>query len=468
MRTHSPAVAPLLLAATLAASFGVGSDVVHAQCDPVWETAIGAPGVGDGYAGPMAVWNSGSGDALYVGGSFSAIGGQTRRGIGRWNSATNTWTSLAQGCFSTNTNYFVAAISTFDPDGGGPLPASLIAGGGFGTASNVANTANLARWNGAAWSSLGTPPNGAVWTLAEFNGRLYVGGGYTSIGCISANGIASLSGTTSSPLTVGMGGGFAPGVFALKVFDDGSGEKLYVGGRFASIGGYNGLIARWNGKSWEEVGSGVGGAAQFFGIESMTIFDADGPGGAPAALYVGGADLRPQSGPPTNPVNVLKWDGAGWLPVGQNIGGRTTALASFDDGNGPALYATGTAQPGISYFAKLVNNVWVPAFGGVGGAGIPPSNFPSAFGLLAWDDRLVVAGNFTQAGTAAARGLAIVRGCESCRADFNSDGFADSQDLFDFLAAFFDLAPPGDFNDDSFINSQDLFDFLGAFFAGCP
>ena len=49
-------------------------------------------------------------------------------------------------------------------------------------------------------------------------------------------------------------------------------------------------------------------------------------------------------------------------------------------------------------------------------------------------------------------------------ADFNRDGVVNSQDLFDFLVAFF--AGAADFNDDGTTNSQDFFDFLSAFFAG--
>jgi len=55
----------------------------------------------------------------------------------------------------------------------------------------------------------------------------------------------------------------------------------------------------------------------------------------------------------------------------------------------------------------------------------------------------------------------------ACRSDFNCDGFVNSQDFFDFLAAFFAVQPAADFNHDTFINSQDFFDFLAAFFAGC-
>jgi hypothetical protein len=56
----------------------------------------------------------------------------------------------------------------------------------------------------------------------------------------------------------------------------------------------------------------------------------------------------------------------------------------------------------------------------------------------------------------------------ACEADFDHNGIVNSQDFFDFLNAFFAVAPAADFNADGIVNSQDFFDFTTAFFAGCP
>jgi hypothetical protein len=54
-----------------------------------------------------------------------------------------------------------------------------------------------------------------------------------------------------------------------------------------------------------------------------------------------------------------------------------------------------------------------------------------------------------------------------CPGDFNDDGVLNSQDFFDYLAAFFTLAPAADFDGSGTIDSADFFAFLEAFFGEC-
>ncbi|MBC7771476.1 MAG: hypothetical protein H7210_03160 [Pyrinomonadaceae bacterium] len=59
----------------------------------------------------------------------------------------------------------------------------------------------------------------------------------------------------------------------------------------------------------------------------------------------------------------------------------------------------------------------------------------------------------------------IDSGLPTCPCDLDSSGFVNSQDLFDFLSAFF--SGDADFDGSGATNSQDFFDFLACFFGGC-
>jgi hypothetical protein len=76
----------------------------------------------------------------------------------------------------------------------------LYVGGKFTTAGGV-SASNIAKWNGTAWSALGsgitgsnTGSNSQVTSMAVYNGELYVGGDFTTAGGVSANYIAKWNG----------------------------------------------------------------------------------------------------------------------------------------------------------------------------------------------------------------------------------------------------------------------------------
>jgi hypothetical protein len=449
-------------------AFVVAASGASGQCQPAWETAIGNPGVAGGYAAPIFAWNSGSGENLYVGGSFTAMGGSAvNRYLARYNAGTNSWSALGSGINPGFTNAFMTSLVSFD-FGSGPR---LIAGGFFDNAGAVAQTASLAMWNGTSWEAMGTTwtgtTRGSIWSQAVWNGRLYVGGGVVNqpptIAGMAWAGLASWNGTTWATHATSMAG-FSPYIAALQVFDDGSGEALYAAGRFSAIDGVGGtsLIARFSGTSWSAVGGGLTSLSANFGLEGATLFD-DGSG---EALFVAGYAFVP---PGAGTTNVAKWDGQSWTSLGGQIGtGRLTSIAAFDDGTGETLYIGGTAMPQINYIARWESGQWVPLGGGVTGPGIPPSTFPSVFGLGVWDGKLYAGGNFTQVNSVGANGIAAWAGCASCYPDCNTSGSLTIADFGRFQAAFAAGDPYADCNATGGLTIADFGCFQASFAAGCP
>ena len=84
---------------------------------------------------------------------------------------------------------------------------NLYAGGYFTTAGGVAAN-NIAKWDGSAWSALGSGMNGQpdVYALAVSGTNLYAGGCFTTAGGVPANNIAKWDGSAWSALGSGMDG----------------------------------------------------------------------------------------------------------------------------------------------------------------------------------------------------------------------------------------------------------------------
>lgn len=419
------------------------------------------PGVADGFNAPGANgsveafvnFDDGSGAALYAGGAFTVLGTQSLNHVARWNGTA--WSEVGAGLDGT-----VRALFVFD-DGGGP---ALYAGGDFLT-SNGAPTAHVARWTGSSWAAvaggvagsvhafaayddgggselvagglklvsngmtlvsvarlsggnweaLGAPgffnfENGTVTSLAVYgNGsaaRLFAAGDFTTIGGNQVNRLARFESPSWVAPGLGLSGGFAS---ALAVHNDGGGAKLYVGGFLmvtpnGAFGNTSlGSLATWNGAQFAPAPAALPGSTSLTSVVDLRVFDS----GSGATLHAAYSNSTASN--PAQPITgkAARLDGGGWTALATNAGGTPYALAAFDDGTGPTLFAGGAFGhvEGIAAraLARRSGGVWSPAASGLGLDGY-------ARATATYDDgggaALYVAGKFQYAGSVAAANIA--------------------------------------------------------------
>ncbi len=105
-----------------------------------WSPLSGSSGTGvDGSARKLAVYDDGSGEALYAGGLFPSAGGITANGMARWDGTR--WSAMP-GPSGTGVDGSVNELAVFADSGG----EALYAGGRFATAGGVASF-NIAKWS---------------------------------------------------------------------------------------------------------------------------------------------------------------------------------------------------------------------------------------------------------------------------------------------------------------------------------
>jgi hypothetical protein len=147
----------------------------------------------------------------------------------------------------------VRALESHDPDGSGPLPARLYAGGDFGYADGLPSP-HLACWDGVSWRNVAGSGGvlGAVRALKSWddgNGSaLYVGGDQLPGGSYRLVWKLTQTGWEALPLTTSVG--LNQRVDALEVHDDGTGAKLYAAGLMLPFSGKVKVLA---GGAWQTV-----------------------------------------------------------------------------------------------------------------------------------------------------------------------------------------------------------------------
>jgi hypothetical protein len=194
------------------------------------------------------------------------------------------------------------------------------------------------------------------------------------------------------------------------VYDDGTGPSFYIGGDVTADGTSVGF-SRWDGQRLLPIAPGINGR-----IELMAVWDDDGPGPRRPAIYALGQFQI--EGDPYRRPRMMRWDGTwsavpgifepypefrvmavhhdgtrerlyvggrfasidgqpfsniaaldatGWSNVGNGVSsttgaGSVSALASFTDASGPALYVGGffnrSGPIGAASMGKFQNNQW--------------------------------------------------------------------------------------------------------------
>jgi photosystem II stability/assembly factor-like uncharacterized protein len=267
-----------------------------------WNTVLGVwedPGANpDGPVYALQQYNV----EIYAGGNFTSIGGIASPGIGR--SDGTTWSALGGGV-----NGPVYALATDKS----ALPPRLYVGGSFTSVSQadtLVYAGSVARWDGAAWSSLGggisSPgPAGSVRALMNRGKAVYAGGDFMQVR-LPGNGIffaparraAKFDGTTWSEFAGGVDTAVPSGSIVNSIARL-PGGKIILAGKFSAVGdtAANNIAASYDYHSYP-MGSGT--EVRF--LEQPTINAL-----APAVndLYVGGYFAR-AGGKPA--LGLTRWN----------------------------------------------------------------------------------------------------------------------------------------------------------------
>ena len=185
----------------------------------------------------LAVFDDGAGPALYIGGHFASFAGATCANIVRYDG-----TSFSAVDSGVGTPLDRIEVLRACDDGGG---TKLFAGGSFATASGVA-VSNLASWDGAHWADVGGGVGGSsavVTAIESFDDgtedkpALFVGGNFASAGGAAAANLARWNGASWTSANLGSVG-WNPAVRTLCSVDLPAfgGRTLAIGGDFQALG----------------------------------------------------------------------------------------------------------------------------------------------------------------------------------------------------------------------------------------
>ena len=239
-----------------------------------------------------------------VAGDFTRIGGRNISHIAAWDGTT--WREIGASHALSGTDLTINALAVYN--------GRLIAAGGFTRAGNTAVN-NIAQWNGFTWETMGSGLtysisnlSSDVYALQVFNNELVAGGHFNRSGGLVVNGIAKWNGSAWSALGSGVSYTEFDNdtvVTSLTVYNG----QLAAGGFFTVAGGVPAFyVARWNGTAWSAYG---GGAIISGGVQALCV--------SGTFLYAGGgfSSVHPA---------IQRWNGSSWTGLGSGVDGTVYAM----------------------------------------------------------------------------------------------------------------------------------------------
>ena len=310
-------------------------------------SALGSNGAGNGALNGRVLAIAISGTDVYVGGEFTNAANIAEADyIAKWNGSA--WSALgSNGLGNGALSSFVYALAVSGTD--------LYVGGLFENAGAVAEADRIAKWNGSSWSAVGYTNGGCgnfntlcgpVNAIAVSGSDVYAGGNFLNgAGIPEADYLAKWNGSTWSALgSNGAGVGALNGNVRALAV---SGSDLFVGGYFTDAAGNveADRVAKWNGSSWSALGSNGAGN----GAIGFTFVDALAVSGS--NLFVGG--LFVDVAGIATADNVAEWNGSAWSALGSN-GAGNGAIATANGVH--ALAVVGSDLFVAGYFSDVAGN----------------------------------------------------------------------------------------------------------------
>lgn len=234
-----------------------------------------------------------------------------------------------------------------------------------------------ARAGGECWRPEGEGLLDVVTDAAWF-GKLYVAGGTRVV----PDGDGSVEAPEFSRLVRKSGGVWEEAasfpaqssLMALEVFDDGSGERLFVGGQFTvqTSGGVVRNVGVWDGSELRPTDETLTQPAR-----ALCVADVGGG----RALFAGGDFVPAPAG--ESIWCVARWDGGAWRAVGDALRGSVRRLRALDLGEGERLVAMGQFAPasGVSQLGAWDGSSWTDLSAGLLGSVRDAAMFDSGTGL---------------------------------------------------------------------------------------